>query len=125
MLRDYSKELSDFLSVQLGIDSEQLPSAGGWVGSGNSIGALALRLGVMTLDEIEQVADLQAVDGELFGQVAHELGFCSKDDVVRLLQLQALHRCIDQSGLLYMASEVAIPKLLRLLADYAESHGLP
>ena len=121
--REYSKELSEFLSQRLGIDPDDLPRSGGWAGSGNSIGALALRLGVLTLDQIEQVVDLQAADGELFGKLAKALDFCDQQDVGRLLGLQHMHRCLDQAALLLVEGRIGAAELLRLLAEFAESEA--
>lgn len=122
--RDYSKELGDFIAERLGEDPDDLPRSNGWAGSGNSIGALALRLGVLTLDQIEQVVDLQASDGQLFGELAKHLGFCSDVDVDRLLALQRLHRCLDQAALLVIDGRLDVPDLLRHLADFAASGGI-
>jgi len=123
-LRGYSKELGNFIAERIGVDADGLPQSNGWAGSGNSIGALALRLGVLTLDQIEQVIDLQVSDGQLFGELAKHLGFCSEDDVDRLLALQRLHRCLDQAALLVIDGSLDVPDLLRHLADFAASGGI-
>ena len=122
--REYSKELGDFLSGRLGVEPDDLPRSNGWAGSGNSIGALALRLGVLSLDEIEQVVDLQASDGQLFGELAKHLGFCTDKDIDRLLAMQRLHRCIDQAALLVIDGRFEVPDLLRHLADFAAEGGI-
>jgi hypothetical protein len=122
--REYSKELGDFLSERLGIEPDDLPRSNGWAGSGNSIGALALRLGVLTLDQIEQVVDLQASDGQLFGELAKHLGFCTDKDIHRLLAMQRLYRCLDQTALLVIDGRFEVADLLRHLADFAAEGGI-
>jgi hypothetical protein len=100
--REYSKELGDFLSERLGIEPDDLPRSNGWAGSGNSIGALALRL----------------------GELAKHLGFCTDKDIHRLLAMQRLYRCLDQTALLVIDGRFEVADLLRHLADFAAEGGI-
>ena len=121
---EYSKELAEFLARRLGVDPADLPSSTGWAGSGNAIGALALRLGVLTLDQVEQVVDQQAGDARMFGELATALGFCTEDDIERLIEVQRLHRCVDQAALLVVDGRVDSAQLLAHLTAFAEGGGL-
>ena len=114
----YARELSGFLARRLGVPAEELPRDGEWAGSGNTIGSLALRLGVLSMDQIEQIIDQQADTAELFGEIGIGLGFLDKARVERLLELQRLHRCLDLGGLLVMEGNLELSALLELLAAF-------
>ena len=122
--REDSKALLELLAERLGIEPAQLPTPGNWAGSGNTIGALALRLGVLTLDQVEQAVDLQASDGKLFGEIVRALGYCTESDIDRLLALQRLHRCLDQAATLVMSGQLDMVELLEALAAFASERGI-
>lgn len=114
----HPSELREFLSQKLGISKEELPEAGEWAGSGNTIGSIALRIGLLTLDQIESIVDLQLANDERFGDTSEKLGYLSGDQVERLMRMQDLHRCIDIGGPLVMSGQVDLERLLSLLADF-------
>lgn len=124
LAREDAKALSDFLAERLEIDPASLPAPSRWAGSGNTIGALALRLGVLTLDQVEQAVDLQASDGQLLGEIVRALGYCTDVDIERLLALQRLHRCLDQAALLVMSGQMDMVELLEALAAFASERGI-
>jgi len=124
LAREDAKALGDFLADRLGVGAADLPQASRWAGSGNTIGALALRLGVLSLDQVEQAVDLQASDGQLLGEIFRALGFCSETDIDRLLGLQRLHRCLDQAALLVMSGQLDMVELLEALAAFASERGI-
>lgn len=114
----HPSQLIEFLSRRLGIPKEELPKAGEWAGSGNTIGSLALRMGVLNLDQIESIVDLQ-VSGEMrFGDTAVELGNLTGDQVDLLVRMQEFHRCIDLGGPLVMSGQLELAELVELLAAF-------
>jgi hypothetical protein len=113
-----SAQLIEFLAERLGLAKEDLPSAGEWAGSGNTIGSLALRMGILNLDQIERVVDMQVAGESRFGDTAVQLESLSRDQVDLLVRIQELHRCIDQAGPLVMSGQLELAELVALLAEF-------
>jgi len=117
-------ELSDFLALHLGLPSDSLAAGRHWAASGNTIGSLALRLGTLTLEEVEQVIDLQATGDQRFGEVAVRLGYLNEAEVEGLLALQSFHRWLDMAGPLLLQRKVGIEPLVTALLEFARANGL-
>ena len=117
-MRDYTKGLTDYIAERLQLSDAQLPRPGEWAGSGNTIGSIGLRLGVLSLDQIEQIIDLQSREGRLFGELAVQLRFATHPQIQSILELQQFHRCLDTGGLLLMNGRLDLIELLQLLTDY-------
>ena len=117
-MKNHPSELREFLSRKLDISKEEMPEPGEWAGSGNTIGSIALRMGLLSLDQIESVVDLQVAEDGRFGDIAVKLGFLSRTQIDRLLRIQDLHRCIDLGGPLVMSGQVALDGLVASLAEF-------
>ena len=48
----------------------EMPKPGAWSQSGNTIGALALRLNLLALDQVEKIIEIQRTERDLFGELA-------------------------------------------------------
>ena len=83
-------------------------SAGGtqhtsdWAGTGNTIGAIALRLGLLNLDQIDQILAVQENERRLFGQIAVSEEILSEEQIGRLLSVQRMHYCVEHVEMLVM-----------------------
>ena len=54
-----SNDFEQFLVERLQMPAFMLPQVGEWSGTGNTIGALALRLGVLDLQQIDEILTRQ------------------------------------------------------------------
>ena len=111
----------EFLVQKLEIAAPQVPPAGSFSGTGNTIGALAMRLNVLSLDQIDAVLDRQEHDKQLFGQIAIQLGFATEEQVDRLIEIQRLHQCLEVGELLFLRGGTDLPALLNCLGEYVRS----
>lgn len=122
MLSPHPGQLREFLATKLKIAKEDLPQAGDWAGSGNTLGSLALRMGMLSLDQIETIVELQVNDDARFGDTGVKLGFLTREQVDLLIRVQMLHRCIDLGAPLVVAGDVELSKLIGLLAEFFEEN---
>jgi hypothetical protein len=113
----FPTDLGELLIERLGLEEVELPDPPPWSGGGNTVGSLALRLGLMTLDQVEQVIDLQASDESYFGDLSVKLGYLRQDQLDCILLLQRVHRLLDFGGLLVAERRLAVPTLLELLGE--------
>lgn len=117
-------ELALFLAERLGLSIDDLPQPGIWAQSGNTIGAIALRMNLLTIDQVDDIINAQETESKLFGQIAIELGFIDKDELDRLLELQRFHWSFELGELLFVRGDVDLPKLLEFYVQFAhESRG--
>ncbi len=107
-----------FLSEHLELAPCEAPRPGAWVGSGNTLGSIGLRLGLLSLDQIDQITNRQSSDRRLFGEIGVDLEFLTGDQVDRLLLLQRFHRCLDLGALLVIEDRITFAALLDLIAEY-------
>ena len=110
--------LSAYIAGELGLDPSELPGSGAWSECGQTVGAFALRLGALSLDQIDAIIDFQSSEPMKFGQIAVHLGFLTEEDVQHLLDLQALHRGLEVAERLVLAGTIDIPTLCELMAGY-------
>lgn len=112
-------ELSLFLAERLGVSIEELPQPGIWAQSGNTIGAIALRMNRLTIDQVDDIINAQETESKLFGQIAIELGFIDKPELDRLLELQRFHWSFELGELVFVRGDVDLPKLLEFYVQFA------
>lgn len=113
---DFSRNVAE----RLGIHVARLPRPGEWSGTGQTIGALALRLGLLDLSKIERVLDRQLAKPEKFGVLAVELGLLTREKVDQLLRLQQVHRRLELLEQLYLSHQMGLRQGLELLASCTE-----
>ncbi len=97
---------------------------GPWSRSGLTIGALSLRLSALNLEQIDAIIDRQELTPKLFGEIAIELGFLSRETVRRMLHLQKLHWALEFGELLVLQSRIDLPQMVHLVARFLESANL-
>jgi hypothetical protein len=118
---DCWQRMTEFLSRELGVPAASLPTPGAWSCTGLTIGALSLRLNVLTLDQIDVIIDQQATDGKRFGEIASAQGFLNDAQVERLLVLQRLHWAIEQAERLFIMERVDLAHMTALLHAFVAS----
>jgi hypothetical protein len=120
MLATQTAPFVDYLKIQLRLQEDELPEAGEWADAGNTIGMLALRMNLLTVEQIDHVLELQEREGNRrrFGELAESLGLLSHDQVSRLLALQSLNRELELGERLVLAGRLGVPELVRHLHEY-------
>ena len=115
----------NFLRTQLGLTEEELPEPGEWADAGNTIGMLALRMGLLTVEQIDHILDRQEQEGNTrrFGELAEWLGLLSHDQVSRLLAIQSLNRELESGERLVLAGRIDVAELVGHLKDFVKSGG--
>ena len=118
---DKTNEFLAFLKNRLKLEDGKLPALGEWLNMANTIGAIALRSGLLSLEQIEDILDMQESEEEhkLFGQIAIDLGQLTPLEVDRLLAMQELNMQISLAGQLMLRGVLDIQSLLSLLRDYS------
>ena len=110
----------DFLASRIGLDPSAFPEPGEWDDAGNTIGMLALRMNLLTVEEIDQVLELQESEGNRrrFGELAESLGLLTQAQISRLLAVQALNRELERGERLVISGQLDIRRLVALLSEH-------
>jgi hypothetical protein len=116
-------ELTTFIARELGVQASELPKPGIWSQSGNTIGALALRMNSLTFDQIDDIIEAQEGEPKLFGEIAIELEHLGPHEVAQLLELQRFHRGFEQGELVFMSGALDLSSLLELYARFLRRDG--
>jgi hypothetical protein len=116
-------KFATFLRENLDLADCEVPSPGEWAGTGNTLGSIGLRLGLLSLDQIDKIVNRQASDSRLFGQIGISQKFLTEEDVERLLELQRFHRCLDLGALLVIERQITFPDLLNLIAEFFRANS--
>ena len=124
----FLEHLQDFLQI----DEAQLPRPGEWANAGNTLGMLALRLDATTLEQVDEILELQEqLEGDeeldfqqrrerglLFGQLAVRLGFLTEKQVHCLLDIQRINRCLELGAKLVLEETCDTRALVMCLAEF-------
>lgn len=115
----------EFLRTRLELSDEELPEPGEWADAGNTIGMLSLRMGLLTVDQIDHILEIQEQEGSgrRFGELAESLGLLSPGQVARLLAVQSLNRELELGERLVLSGRIEVPELVRRLNDFVNSDG--
>jgi hypothetical protein len=115
-----------FLKNRLKLEDSELPVPGEWTDMGNTIGAIALRSHLLSLEQIENILDRQESEEEhqLFGQLAIDRGYLTPHQVDKLLAMQDFNRQFSLAGQLILRGILDMESLLNILREYsvAEPH---
>lgn len=109
---------SEFLSSKLNLQPEEYPAPSEWSGTGNTIGALALRLGALSLNQIDAILQHQQSNPKLFGEIGIQLGYLKPEFVQRLIDLQRLHLDLELGELLVLSGRIDTGKLMELMIEF-------
>lgn len=109
------------LKAEFELAESDIPRPGEWAGSGNTLGSIGLRVGLLSLDQIDQIITKQGNDRRLFGQIGVSLKFLTGEQVEGLLTMQRFYRCLDLGAILVFENTVEFPELLASLARYFDA----
>ncbi len=113
----------DFLMDRLKLTEQQLPEAGEWADAGNTIGMLALRMNLLSVEQIDRILEQQEGEGNIrrFGELAESLNLLSHTQVARLLAVQTLNRELELGERLVMEGRLELGDLVRHLSDFVNT----
>jgi hypothetical protein len=115
----------DFLKTRLELTEDELPEPGEWADAGNTIGMLSLRMGLLTVEQIDHILEMQEQEDNArrFGEVAEFLGLLSQGQVSRLLAIQSLNRELELGERLVLNGRLGIGELVGHLKDFLAAGG--
>lgn len=114
-----------FLEARYGIDLAAASQPCEWSNLGNRIGAIALRLGVLTVDQIDQILEMQE-DGRAwrrFGEIAVNQGFLTAEQLDRLCQIQWLHRHLEMGEAFVAGGHLDVHCLIKALGEFLDERS--
>ena len=111
-------EFIGFLTNKLGLENYDRPNTGQWSRVGSTIGALALKLNLMTESEVDKVLEMQDVEGGYFGELAVKAGCLSHAHVSALLAIQHLHDQLQLGEQLVVDGKLDVSELIRSLSEF-------
>lgn len=111
---------TEFLQTQLGLEESEIPVPGEWANVGNTTGALALRLGLLSVEQIDHILESQETHGhgKFFGEIAVELGFADQEQIESLLEIQRLNRQLELGEQLVLSGRTDLNGLLGNLQQF-------
>ncbi len=113
-----------FVAETLALAPSELPDVSKVNDAGNTFGAICVRLGLLTIPEIEDILEAQKNDrGRRFGEIAVELGLITERQIDGVLHLQVFYRSFEQAALLVVDGRLEMERLGQLWAAYAASRG--
>lgn len=118
-----TSDFARFLANRLRLDPDEVLTSSDWAGTGNTIGAIALRLGLLDLDQIDRILDMQDSDKRLFGEIAINLEFMTEEQVDGLIQLQRYHQLLEAGEGLILRGLVTMEQLQETLLEFYRLHG--
>lgn len=116
-------KLDDFLSFlknRRQLTDEEIPVLGEWSNMANTIGSIALRSNILSLEKIELVLNMQESTHKekLFGQIAVENGFLTLEEVERLLVLQRYYLHLAFASESMLRGQIDFETMLDLVRDF-------
>jgi len=91
---------------ELNLPEEARPQLGNWARVGTTLGALCLKLGLLDMEQINNLLELQEQTGGLFGDVAVELGYLNEEQVKKILLIQKWTRRTDILDRLFINGKI-------------------
>jgi len=116
---------TEYLQKQLGLEDRDIPQPSEWANVGNTTGAVALRLGLLSVEQIDAILEHQENENhtKLFGEIAVELGYASQEEIDHLLEIQQLNRRLELGEQLVLAGRIDIDTLLTNLHSFTQHHN--
>ena len=97
---------------------DQRPVSNEWSRVGNTIGALALRLNLMSADQVDKLLETQEACGGYFGELAVAAGYLTPGQVCQLLEIQSVHDQLFLSEQLVLQGKLDLATLFEKLAQH-------
>jgi hypothetical protein len=114
-------EFVEFLVAKLGLEMDERPTRGEWCRLGNTIGAITLRLNLLSDAEVNEILRVQDVEGGLFGELAVRAGYLTREQVAHVLEIQQLHDQLHMGEQLVAVGRLDLRVLLDCLAEFLAS----
>ena len=111
-------EFVEYLVTRLGFKNQPRPKSNEWSRVGNTVGALALRLNLLSEDQIEKILETQDVEGGYFGELALQAGYLNPMQISRLLEIQSLHDQLFLAEQFVVAGTLDVSALVSHLSDF-------
>ena len=112
----------EFVAARLKLDPTKLPDASLVNEAGNTFGSICVRLGALTVFQIEEIIERQREQRQRrFGEIAIDLGHLTPGQVDRLLALQSFYRSFEAATLLVLAGHLELPRLIGFWAEFNAS----
>jgi hypothetical protein len=109
-----------FLEARYGRGLADASEPGEWSNLGNRLGAIALRLGLLAVDQIDQILVIQE-NGRTwrqFGEIAVERGFLTPEQLDRVCQIQRIHRLLEAGEQLVVRGQLDVDALIEGLCEF-------
>ncbi len=113
-----SDALRCFIAERIGVSSDDILDDREWGSSGNTIGTICLRVGLLNFEQVETIVDTQSVTGALFGETGIRLGFLKREELESVLRVQQVHRHLDLGAQLLIRGTLELPQFLALVAEF-------
>ncbi len=117
------REFIEYVAESLGLDPQERPQPSKWLRLGNTIGALALRMNLMSDAEVDETLEVQDVQGGYFGEIAVEKRYRTSEQVSRLLEIQNLHDQLFLAENWVLEGKIDVPSLINRLATFLGRRG--
>ena len=117
------REFVEYVAESLGLDPQERPQPSKWLRFGNTIGALALRMNLMSDAQVNETLEVQDVQGGYFGEIAVEKRFLTSEQVSRLLEIQNLHDQLYLAENWVLEGKLDVPSLINRLALFLGRRG--
>ena len=114
----------EYLADLLDLDEAERPRASQWSRIGNTIGAMTLRLNLMSDTEVDAVLETQELAGGYFGEIAIRDGYLTEEQVDRVLELQQLHDQLYLAEQLVVAGKLDVASLIKNLSIFLNEPNL-
>lgn len=113
----------DYLTKSLGLAPHEVPKQSQWASISNTLGAMALRLNMLTADQVDRILEVQEEGSKRyrFGEMAVQEGLLTPDQVHVLLELQHANKRLELGEQLVVAGKLDVPALFRCLADFTSA----
>ena len=117
-------EFGAFLVSKLQLQANETPRKGEWSRMGNTIGALALRLNLLTDAQVNEVLQTQDVEGGFFGELAVRARFLTAEQVDSVLRIQQMHDQLQIGEQLVAAGRLEVRELINTMAEFLATRSV-
>jgi hypothetical protein len=107
MEQGQSDKFVTYISHKLSLSDAEVISFGSW-GGASTLGALTLKLNILDMEKINTLLDSQEETGQLFGDLAVEMGFLNESQIKNLLEIQKGSRRAEILQYLLLTERVSV-----------------